>query len=253
MWHWLLKRLGNSPPENGSVPAWTPADADDDYLAEEIILRAIAAARGGDPEKDFNERFAAAAVNLELPPQVRIFRLQLPAGFMIAHPLLGVKLMAMRYALRNPPKIDTTDTQIAIAKRCRELLNDIELGREMSAQAGRVARKLASQCNWNVNQLRNAVVMGVVVPSDNSQQKIEVKKPSKIHSATAMSIGTFFVVFAAFFAMYGIGHSISCGMLDCALIGSAQLAIIGFTLGIPPLQHCRTRSNLYKVARSCIA
>ncbi|MEO8390678.1 hypothetical protein [Polaromonas sp.] len=167
---------------------------------------------------------------------------------MIAHPLLGARHIAMKYALRNPPKIETTDTQISIAKRCQELLNDIELGRQMPAQAGRMARNLAEKCNWNANQLRNAVVMEVVILPEKSQQEIEVRTPSRAHSVMATSIGAFFVIFAAFFAMYGVGRSISCGMLDCVLIGSVQLTVIGFGLGIPPLQCGRTRRNLYRDA-----
>lgn len=247
MWHWLSRRPGNSPPESDNVHASPSVGVDDDYLAEEVVLRALASARDGNPEADLIERFSAATASLELPPHIRIFRLRLPTGFMIAHPLLGARHIAMKYALRNPPKIETIGTQISIAKRCQKLLNDIELGREMPAQAGRVARNFAEKCNWNAKQLRNAVVMGVVVATD-SQQKIEVRTPSKVQSVTATSIGAFFVIFAAFFAMYGIGRAVSCAALDCVLIGSAQLATIGLVLGIPPLQYHRTRGNLYRVA-----
>lgn len=247
MLHRLWRKPANSPPKRYN-PSGQPSIAipDDDDLSEDLIQRALACIRLGDVRTDFLDAFSRVVSGLELPPHIRVLRLRLPGWFWLLHPLLGLQLVILQRILRNASQLETRGSvYVALADRCRSLLDAIEPGRDMPTRVGQTARQFVGRRSCSFRQLRDTVITGAGIVTSCFQQGVELLRSNKLLAAV-LGTGLVFIVFAVLIAAYGIFHFYRCASVDCVFIGAIQLSLIGFTLGLMPVHHCWTKIRRYK-------
>lgn len=242
MWQQLWRQRGNSPPKRYS-PFRQPSITipDDDDISEDLIHRALACSRLGEKRGDFLDAFSQAASRLELPPHVRVLRLRLPGWFWLLHPLLGLKLVVLQRTLRNASQVETRGSiPVELAGSCRSLLDSIESGRNMPTRVCQAAGHFLGRRSWSFRQLRDAVRARAEVAASYLQQGVELLRPNKLLAAV-LGAGLVFIGSAVLLAAYGVFHLYRCAGIDCVFIGTIQLSLISFALGLVPVQHCWPR------------
>lgn len=225
--------------------------ADDDLIASDLFRRALAAAKTDTDGGDLVSRYSSAVKNIDMALHEKLLRVSLDLSFCLIHPVLALRLFILRRAILAMQSGKTQD-QILIASRCRGLLSEIELGRDLPQTVCRAARLMAERYEWDSASLRRAIILGVIIPSKSESFPVEVNPPNRAREVMSLVISSALIGTALLFAAYAAKQFWVCHDLDCAVFGLLYLAAVALGLGLPTLQTTRERRALYTAAASSV-